>query len=91
MNRLLNILSVLTRPLAERDGTPSSMRWLLFVLFLFSVQVYLDWRWAFHLEMLNDTPDYEGITNLFTQMMVVFVGGTLIATIAKVIQKKFER
>ncbi len=91
MNKFEKVFTNVTKPLSEKDGTPSSVRWLLFVLFLFSIQVYVDWRWAFRLEIEKDIPNYEGITNLFTQMMVVFVGGILIATIAKVIQKKFEK
>lgn len=81
----------ITRPLQENNGNPSSTRWLLFVLFVLAIFVYLDWRWAFRLEMVREAPNYEGIEKLFIAMMVTFVGGVLLGLGLKVWQKKYER
>lgn len=74
----------------EDNGSWSSIRVILFFLIIFCVVVYLDWRWAFKIEMLKENVNYDGIVSLFREMLTVFVGGTILTIVFKVVQKKFE-
>jgi hypothetical protein len=73
--------------LQDDKGNYSSLRFLLLGVFVLLVWMFTEWRLALRVEILKDSPDYTGLTQLFLAMMVTFGMGIL----GKIIQKKFEK
>lgn len=73
--------------LQDDKGNWSSLRALLLFVCVLIVWMYIDWRRVLFVEMLKETPDYGGVVQLFSVMLVTFG----LAFAAKLIQKKFEK
>ena len=70
----------------DSKGNNSSLRIILMVVFLLMCYQLYEFRVAYRLEIVKETPDYNGLTLLFTAMIINFV----LVLVAKVWQKKFE-
>lgn len=72
--------------LQDDSGNYSSMRVILIISVLVLIYQLYEFRAAYHLEIVKETPDYQGLTILFTALVTNFI----FALILKVVQKRFE-
>ena len=71
----------------DDKGNYSSLRIMLIFVCGLIVWMYMDWRRVLFMEVVKDNPDYVGLIQLFSAMLVTFG----LAFAAKLIQKKYER
>ncbi len=73
--------------LKEESGKYSTLRIILFVFILILAYQLYEFRFAYRLEVVKESPDYRGLSLLFAALVTNFI----VILITKVVQKKFER
>ena len=73
--------------LQDDKGNYSSLRVMILFVCLLIVWMYHDWRTVLFIEVAKDKPDYTGLIQLFSAMLITFG----LAFLSKLIQKKYEK
>jgi len=84
---LKDLGKALKQVFTQDNGQISSIRIIMFLVFVLWVWLLREFSIAFHLEILKEKPDYMGLTALFTAQFI----NMGVVVFLKVFQKKYEK